>query len=445
MSIITRFAPSPTGLLHVGNVRTALINLLFARKHGGEFILRIDDTDLERSTPEFEKQIKDDLSWLGFTWDKTFNQKERLNRYAEVKNRLIRDGRLYPCYETKEELEFKRKIQLSQGKPPIYDRSALKITSEQIKQYESEGRKPHYRFKLAEKATEWDDMIRGHVRFEPNTTSDPILIRENGTWTYMLCSAVDDIDYKITHVIRGEDHISNTATNIQLFEALEEKPPVFAHVSRVTAKNSEMSKRSGGFDIKALREKGLEPMTIMNFLSATGTSRAPAKFTKTQEIADIFSIDEFNKSPTTYEESDLIALNHKILSAMDFDDIKPRLEGMDIDDKFWFVARNNIEKFSDLKTWYDICKNPIKPIISNEDEDFLKEAAELLSSFKTLTESSWEEWMEKIKNKTSRKGKSLFMPLRMALTGINHGPELKFLLPLITMEKAIHRLEGKTA
>lgn len=445
MSIITRFAPSPTGLLHVGNVRTALINFLFARKHNGTFILRIDDTDLERSTPEFEAQMKSDLSWLGFSWENTFNQKDRLDRYEEVKNKLIEEGRLYPCYETKEELEFKRKIQLSQGKPPIYDRSALKLTEEEKKQFESEGKTPHYRFKLNKKATEWDDMVRGHVKFEPNTTSDPILIRGNGTWTYMLCSAVDDIDYKITHVIRGEDHISNTATNIQLFEALNESPPAFAHVSRVTAKNSEMSKRSGGFDIKSIREKDLEPMTVINFLSSIGTSKAPGKFTDMKDIIDNFSIDNFNKSPTTYEENDLIALNHKILSTMEFSDIESRLKDMDIDDKFWMVARTNIEKFSDLKTWYDICKNPVKPIISEEDVDFLNEAASLLSSFSGLDENSWGEWIEKIKNATSRKGKTLFMPLRLALTGINNGPELKFLLPLISMEKAIQRLEGKTA
>ena len=246
-------------------------------------------------------------------------------------------------------------------------------------------------------------------------------------------------------MIRGEDHISNTSTNIQLFEALNKAPPIFAHVSRVTAKNSEMSKRSGGFDIKSLHEKGLEPMTIINFLSAIGTSKAPGKCTDMKDIIDNFSIDNFNKSPTTYEESDLISMNHKILSTMEFSEIEPRLKGMDIDQKFWMVARNNMEKFLDLKSWYDICKNPVKPVISDEDIDFLNESASLLSSFSDLDENSWGEWIEKIKNATSRKGKSLFMPLRMALTGINNGPELKFLLPLISMEKAIQRLEGKTA
>ncbi|MCH9753444.1 MAG: glutamate--tRNA ligase [Alphaproteobacteria bacterium] len=444
MSIKTRFAPSPTGLLHVGNVRTALINWLFTKKNNGKFILRIDDTDLERSTKEFEDILKKDLDWLGLEWDSTFNQKDRLDRYEEVKTKLIADGRLYPCYETKEELDFKRKIQLSQKKPPIYDRAALKITSDEIKKYESEGRKPHFRFKLNDKTTSWQDMIRGDVKFEPNTASDPILIRENGSWTYMLCSAVDDIDFDITHIIRGEDHISNTAINIQILEALGTTPPTFAHVSRVTSRISEMSKRSGGFDIKSLREQGIEPMTIVNFLATLGTSKAPSKFTNIEDIVSDFDMNNFNKSPTIYDEEDLISLNHKILSNMTFADINPKMGELNFDEDFWLKVRNNINKFSELEIWYNICKNPVKPEISEDDKDFLLESSELLSNHKDFDENTWDKWIAEVKEKTSRKGKNLFMPVRLALTGLQHGPELKFLLPLITKEKSIKRLAGET-
>jgi len=443
MTIKTRFAPSPTGLLHVGNVRTALINWLFTKKNNGTFILRIDDTDLSRSTKEFENSLKEDLKWLGLTWDSTFNQKDRLDRYEEIKDKLIKDSRLYPCYETKEELDFKRKIQLSQSKPPIYDRAALKMTADEINQYKNEGRKPHFRFKLNDKTVSWKDMIRGNVKFEPNTASDPILIRENGSWTYMLCSAVDDIDFDITHIIRGEDHISNTAINIQLLEALGKTPPIFAHVSRVASRNSEMSKRSGGFDIKSLREQGIEAMTVINFLANIGTSKAPTKFTDMKNIIESFDMQNFNKSPTIYDEEDLLALNHKILSNMSFGEIKPRMESLNFDEDFWLKVRNNIDKFSELEIWHNICKNPVDPKITEEDKEFLLESSNLLSKHKDFDENTWDKWVSEVKEKTSRKGKSLFMPIRLALTGLDHGPELKLLLPLITKEKSIKRLAGE--
>jgi len=443
MSIITRFAPSPTGLLHVGNVRTALIDWLFTRKNAGTFILRIDDTDTERSTKEFEDILKEDLKWLGLNWDFTFNQKDRLDRYTEVTETLIKAGMLYPCYETKDELEFKRKIQLSQGKPPIYDRSALKLTKEAIKNYEAEGRKPHFRFKLSDQVISWDDMIRGHVTFEANTASDPILIRENGSWTYMICSVVDDIDFKITHVIRGEDHISNTAVNIQILNALGAKPPTFAHVSRVASRTAEMSKRTGGFDIKSLREQNLEPMTIINFLSTIGTSKAPTKFTDISSVIAEFDMNNFSKNPTIYDEEELLALNHKILSNLEFNEIKHRLDGIHIDEHFWLTVRNNISKFDELEIWNNICKKPVTPVIQKEDKDFLIEASELLAKEDSFDELTWDKWIGKVKSITPRKGKDLFMPIRLALTGLNHGPELKILLPLITKEKSVKRLAGE--
>jgi len=443
MNIITRFAPSPTGLLHVGNIRTALIDWLFTRKNGGKFILRIDDTDLERSTQEFEHQIKEDLKWLGMSWDETFNQKDRTDRYQEITNDLISRGTLYPCYETKEELEFKRKIQLSQGKPPIYDRSALSLSKEQISQYENEGRTPHYRFKLSNKNISWHDLVRGNVSFDGQIASDPILIREDGSWTYMLCSAIDDIDCNVTHVIRGEDHISNTVVNIEIFHVLGKTPPIFAHVSRVTSKTAEMSKRAGGFDIKSLREQGIEPMALLNFLSTIGTSKPVTKFTHIDEVIRNFDIESLSKSPSVYDETELWNLNHKILSQLTFSEIRSRVQ-QELDEHFWLAIRNNIQRLPEVDIWFNICRKPVTPIMNDNDRDFLAQTATLLDDHHTFDETSWDKWLRSIKSNTTRKGKELFLPIRLALTGLPHGPELQFILPLITKEKAIKRLMGET-
>ena len=443
--VITRFAPSPTGLLHVGNIRTAIANWLFARKHNGKFILRIDDTDVSRSTKAFEDAIKEDLLWLGLEWDKTLNQKDRLERYEEVKKQLIASGQLYPCYETQEELEIKRKIQLSQNKPPIYDRYSLGLTQEQKSKFESEGRTPHFRFKLEDKQVAWDDLVRGKVEFEAGIASDPIMIRGDGSWTYMLCSVIDDIDLGITHIIRGDDHVNNTAIHVQLFEALGEKIPTFAHLPRVTSKTSELSKRKGGFDVKNLREeKELEAMTLNNLLATIGTSGEPSEFAHMKDLIEIFDVKKFHKSPTTYDEKDLIRINHKIISQYSFEEIKPRLAQMnlDIDENFWLAVRNNLSKLSEVKTWYEICINDINPQIIEEDKGFLMEAAKLLSTDDEWDEETWGKWIASIKTHTDRKGKKIFMPIRMALTGLDHGPELKYLLPLIGKGKTMQRLNG---
>ncbi len=446
--VITRFAPSPTGLLHVGNIRTALASWLFARKYNGKFILRIDDTDVTRSKKEFEDAIKEDLLWLGLKWDKSLNQKSRLDRYEQVKQQLIQSGKLYPCYETPEELEIKRKIQLSQNKPPIYDRYSLSLTREQKEKLESEDRVPHFRFKLEDKIVCWHDLVREEIKIDARTASDPILIRADGTWTYMLCSVIDDIDFNISHIIRGDDHVNNTAIHIQLLETLNAPVPVFAHLPRVTSKDAELSKRTGGFDIKTLREeKEIEPMTLNNLLATIGTASEPTEYLDIKDLINYFDIKKFHKSPTTYNEKDLIRINHKIISQYNFAEIKQRLEkiGIFIDEKFWFIVRNNIQKISEIKIWYNVCFKKIAPQINVKDQEFLSEACSLLPTEEQWDESTWQKWISLIKKSTSRKGSEIFLPIRFALTGLNYGPELKCLLPIIGADKAKQRLKGITA
>ncbi len=446
MSIVTRFAPSPTGLLHVGNIRTALINWLFTRHNQGKFILRIDDTDVERSKSEFEEAIKQDLLWLGMNWDILVHQSHRLDVYQERKRQLLAAGRLYPCYETKEDLGIKRKIQLSRGQPPIYDRAALRLTEEEKKAYDAAGRKPHYRFKLNHSRVDWDDMIHGRIEIDAGSMSDPIIIREDGSWTYMLCSVVDDIDCNISHVIRGDDHISNTAIHIQMFEAFAAKIPTFGHLSRITTKDAEISKRTGGFDIQDLREnKNIEAMTINNFLASSGTTTGTmSEFVDIKDVVSSFNIKHFNTSPTHYDEDDVVRLNHRILSHYSFEMVKNRLQNMGLDkvtEEFWQMVRGNLNILPDIKYWYDVCFSDIKTVVAVEDRNFLKEAAGCLPT--DLSVDSWSDWVNKIKEKTGRQGKQVFLPLRLALTGVDKGPEVKFLLEFIGRDKIINRLLDK--
>lgn len=446
MKIKTRFAPSPTGLLHVGNVRTALINWLFAKKNGGSFTLRIDDTDLVRSTKEFTECIKQDLAWLGLGWDDLVFQSDRFDRYNEIKNLLIKQGKLYPCYETPEELDLKRKLQLGQGKPPIYDRSALHLSDKQKELLEVSGKKPHYRFLLEDRKISWQDLVRDEVTFTENSMSDPILIREDGSWTYMLCSVIDDIDLNITHIIRGEDHISNTAVQIQIFEILGAKLPIFAHLARITSKEAKISKRVGGFDIQNLREeKNIEAMTINNFLATIGTSEPISYFPEMKNIIEHFDLNKFHKSPTNYDEDDLIRINHKILANSSFIEILPRLKQMaldKIDENFWLIVRKNLTTLNEIELWNNICFDKVTPIIN--DQNFLNSCAQCLP-VGSWDETIWEKWMQNIITTTSKKGKELFMPIRLALTGLEHGPELKSMIYLLGKEKILKRLNGEIA
>lgn len=444
MSVKTRFAPSPTGLLHIGNIRTAIIVWLFARSQNGEFMLRIDDTDHERSKDEYTEQLKKDLEWLGLNWDESAHQRDRTDRYAELIQKLKDNGRLYPCYETPEELSLKRKSLLSRGLPPIYDRAALNLTDVQIKKYEDEGRSPHWRFKLEHKAIEWNDLVRGPVSFHGKDMSDPVLIREDGTPLYHICSVIDDMDFKITHIVRGEDHVANTACHLQMFEALGAKLPQCAHTSMIAGADGEkLSKRLGSLSMKHLREEsGIEPMAIVSLLSKIGTSDPVEALTEMQQAIDAFDFSSFSRNMPKFDENELWRINSKIIQQKSFSDVKDRLGEMelwDVDEAFWNAVRPNLEKLSDVKDWWYVANGPVKPVI--EDKDYAEVLVKALPEG-TLDENSWNQWITEVKANTDRKGKQLFMPIRLALTGMEHGPELPQLLPLIGRERILERLKA---
>lgn len=445
MTVKVRFAPSPTGYLHIGNVRTALVNWLFARKAGGQFLLRSDDTDMERSRQEYEEAIEQDLQWLGLEWDEFARQSDRFERYEAAKQALIAQGRLYPCYETQDELEVKRKMQLSRGVPPLYDRSALKLTAEEKAKLEAEGRAPHWRFTLEPKDVVWQDLVRGEAKFNGAHLSDPILFREDGVPTYTLSSVVDDAELGVTHIIRGEDHVTNTAVQIQLFEALGAVVPVFAHLALIKTKEGGMSKRDGGYDIRTLRSEGIEAMSLNSLLARLGSS-APVepKATLTELVAG-FDIAHFGRSPANYDKQELERLNGKIVGQMSFQEVGPRLLALGLttlDEAFWNTIRPNLKTVEDAQLWWRLCKESITPEI--EDAEFVASAATLLPEG-TWDDTTWNQWVNAVKEKTGRKGKELFMPLRKALTGLEHGPELKDMLPMIGPDKTKQRLLGKVA
>jgi glutamyl-tRNA synthetase len=437
--IKVRFAPSPTGYLHVGNVRTALINWLFAHKMGGQFVLRIDDTDAERSKKEYEDAIIEDLSWLGLGWDQLEHQSKRFARYHEAIEVLKKNGRLYPCYETQEELEVKRKMQSGRGLPPIYDRTALKLTEAQKATYEAENRPKHWRFLLNDGDVVWNDLVRGEVKFKATHMSDPILIREDGVPVYTLASVVDDGDFSITHVIRGEDHVSNSAVQVQLYEALGIAVPEFAHTALLKTKDGELSKRTGGGDIRSLRARGILPMAICSLLAKMGTSDAIQPFVDLRGLVEGFDFGKFSRSPANYDEEDLSKLNEKLLHLLPFCAVQHALPFAD--ESFWNSVRGNLKSLDDAKMWHDVIHAMSSPEINAEDKKFLADAATLLPP-EPWDVNVWDVWIEAIKQASGRKGKSLFMPLRLALTGMEHGPELKILLPMLGRDKTLARLRA---
>lgn len=442
MTVRVRFAPSPTGMMHVGNLRTALVTWLFCRRHGGHFLLRIDDTDLERSKKEYEEAIEESLVWMGLSWDEKTRQRDRMDRYREVIEQLKASGRLYPCYETPDELALRRKAQLGQGLPPIYDRAGLRLTAEQKTGYEAQGRKPHWRFRLAPAPIVWDDMIRGESSFNPADLSDPVLIREDGSPLYHLCSVIDDADYDMTHVVRGEDHVTNTAMHIQMFEAMGKKPPRFAHLPLISdAEGGKLSKRLGALSVIALRdEEGLEPMAVASLMARLGTSDPVEPFLHLDDLVQGFDFTKFSRGSPKFDTDELLRLNAKILHATPFESVNVRLARMGMPElgaEFWTAARPNIERLSDMREWWRVANGPVAPVI--HDPDFVKSAATCLPP-SPWNHDTWKQWSDAVKAATGRKGKDLFMPLRLALTGMDHGPELAALLPLIGPEKTRARL-----
>lgn len=445
MTVRTRFAPSPTGAIHVGNLRTALISWLFARHHGGELMLRIDDTDVERSKDEFTDAIMAGLRWMGLDWDgEKVHQRDRMDAYATVIADLKVKGRLYPCYETADELALKRKSLLARGLPPIYDRAALTLTDAQIKAYEAEGRKPHWRFKLNDTPIVWQDLIRGEVRFEGGLLSDPVLIREDGTPLYHLCSVIDDVDFKITHIVRGEDHVTNTATHIQMFEAIGVTPPHFAHLPLVSdAEGGKLSKRLGSLSVAELRDtEDLEPMAIANVLARLGTSDPIEAYDSYAPLIAAFDFSKFSRGSPKFDPDEMVRLNAKLLHTMPFAKAQPRLTAMGldgIDAAFWDTVKPNLERMRDIKDWWNVVNGPVTSTM--QDAEFLAQAAVLLPPA-PWDQTTWKQWTDTIKDKTGRKGKELFMPLRQALTGMDHGPELATLLPLLGPTRTKERLKG---
>ena len=449
MSVKVRFAPSPTGKLHVGNVRTALVNWLFAKGQGGAFVLRIDDTDLARSTPEYERGIEEDLTWLGLVWDERYNQSRRFDRYHEAAERLKAAGRLYPAYETAEELDRRRKVQLSRGLPPIYDRAALELTAADRAALEAEGRKPHWRFKLEGRRVAWEDLSRGHAEVDTASMSDPVLIREDGLYLYTLPSVVDDLDMAISHVIRGEDHTTNTGTQIEIFEALialgmGSAVPRFAHMPLlVGADGAALSKRLGSLSVAEMRDGGYEPLAITSHLGRIGTSDALEVAGSLKELGSGFSFDKMGRSPARYDTEDLDRLNAQALHVMTYDTASDRLVALDCDlgEAFWNGVRGNLHKFSDIVEMAAIVRGPVTPVI--EDADFA--AAALAALPETIDETLWPVWTAAVKEATGAKGKALFMPLRMMITGQAHGPDMATLAPMIGRERIVKRLGGDTA
>jgi glutamyl-tRNA synthetase len=439
-----RFAPSPTGLLHVGNARMALMNWLFARRHEGHFILRIDDTDTERSEETFVEAIRCDLQWLGLEWDEFVRQSQRLERYQAAFNRLRDEGLIYPCYETPEELEFKRRRLLARRRPPIYDRAALALSAADRSRLEAGGRRPHWRFLLRQGSIAWTDLVRGPQHFQGNNLSDPVLVRGDGRYLYMLPSVVDDIDCGITHVIRGEDHVVNAAVQIQLFRALGAEPPRFAHLPLLTdIAGKGLSKRHGSITLQSLRDAGIEPMALNSSLASLGTSDRPEPHQTLGEIASRFDISIYGRATPKFDESQLWHMNSRLLQQLPFEAVAGRLNAMGLeqaDARFWEAIRANLARLGDAADWYRVCYGEITPVIV--DADLVSEAAALLPP-EPWTEKTWPTWTRAVKAATGRKGKELFLPLRLALTGASHGPELRVLLPLIGRERALRRLMSR--
>ena len=439
-----RFAPSPTGRLHVGNVRTALINALWARRTDGTFILRIDDTDRERSTAEYHEGILEDMTWLGLGWRETFRQSDRFASYDAAAATLKKMGLLYPAYETAEELDRQRKLQRVQGLPPVYNRAALELSDDKRERYEAEGRRPHWRFKLSGETVAWTDLVRGEQTIDTSSLSDPVLIREDGTYLYTLPSVVDDIEERITEVIRGEDHVTNSGAQIEIFRALGAEPPRMAHTPLLVGEDgSKLSKRLEGLSMRSLRGDGMEPMAVLSYLGTIGTSEAVDLFPDLDALAAQFDFAKFGRAPARFDRAEMAALNAKAVHGMSYADAKDRLDALGVGggEALWLAVRDNLERVDDAAGWSTVVHAPMQGRIADEDAEFCREAADCLPD--TVDGETWGVWTKELKARTGRKGRGLFMPLRLALTGSERGPGMDRMLELIGADKAKARLMGE--
>lgn len=441
MTVVTRFAPSPTGRLHVGNIRTALHNWLWAKKTGGRFILRLDDTDRERSQEAFATAIRDDLAWLGLAPDEEHRQSERFGRYEAALERLHAAGRAYCAYETAQELDLKRKVQLSRGRPPVYDRAALDLTEPERAALKAEGRRPHWRFKLDHgQPIEWDDLIRGHQHLDPALLSDPVIRREDGSWLYMLPSAVDDIDMGVTHVVRGEDHVTNTGLQLQMFEALGARPPHFAHEALLVGSEGKLSKRLGSLGVEAMREAGIEPVALIAKLARIGTSLPVEPVIDPTPLVESFDFASFGRAPARFDVEELAALNARILHQLPFEAVAQRLPaGMGA--AAWEAIRPNLGSVGEAAGWWHIVQGPVAHRAEQADRDFIAVAAEEAEGL-DWTGAPWAALTSALEQRTGRTGKALFRPLRQALTARDSGPEMAVLLPLIGRKESVARLRA---
>jgi glutamyl-tRNA synthetase len=433
--VTTRFAPSPTGYIHVGNLRTALMNYLIARKSGGTFILRLDDTDQERSKQEYADGIMADLDWLGLHWDRVERQSLRYDRYHAAADRLRADGRFYECFETPTELDLKRKKQLNMGRPPVYDRASLGLTDAQKAAARAEGKQGYWRFLLNQTRIEWHDGIIGDISIDAASVSDPVLIRADGQVLYTFASSVDDVEMGVTHIVRGADHVTNTATQIQIMEALGGVPPAFAHHSLLTgAQGEELSKRLGTLSLRDLRARGVEPMALLSLMARLGSSKPVELAGSIDELADGFDIESFGAAPTKFDAEDLFPLTRGVVQAKPFAEVQARIAALGVPadeaEAFWAVAKGNITVLDDLAGWWTLFSEGAEPLVDEADRDFVAQALQMLPP-KPWTHETWGEWTGAVKAATGRKGKDLFRPLRRALTGRDAGPEMADVMPML--------------
>ncbi|MDQ2064756.1 glutamate--tRNA ligase [Xinfangfangia sp. CPCC 101601] len=437
--VVTRFAPSPTGYIHVGNLRTALMNYLIARKNGGTFILRLDDTDQERSKQEYSDAIMQDLEWLGLQWDRVERQSARYDRYELAAAKLKEAGRFYECFETPTELDLKRKKAAAMGRPPVYDRASLNMSEAEKEAARAEGKLGYWRFLLNQTRIEWKDGIIGDLSIDAASVSDPVLIRADGQVLYTFASSVDDIEMGVTHIVRGADHVTNTATQIQIMEAMGGTPPAFAHHSLLTgAAGEELSKRLGTLSLRDLRARGVEPMALLSLMARLGSSKPVELFGSLDELAEGFDVTSFGSAPTKFDAEDLFPLTRAAVQAKGYDEVKPRIDALgvpaDLAETFWAATKGNITVLDDLAGWWALVRDGAEPLVDEADAEFVAQAVALLPA-QPWTTASWGEWTGAVKAATGRKGKDLFRPLRRVLTGRDSGPEMADFMPLLKAPK----------